>query len=279
MLSYNFNNFTFRVKNFLKLAIKYLLMLLPNFILKNSFFFNKKFYYKKKGFNNWENFFFSGEQNFVKKNSKKKFDYALDIGANIGDFSKMLIREFDRNCKIYALEPQEGCLKYLKKLKFKYNNFNYFNYAISNNNGFSHIYFETKNSQVASLLKSEKLKTSWSKNDKIYSNLVKTINFDTLYKKIGIKKNHNLFIKIDTEGLEVELLKNFFNKKLAFSEILFELDQLNALKICKFLEELNKKVNFILYILLPFNYGIKRISISYLKKELKYCNLLIRNNS
>lgn len=252
-------------------------MSFPDFIINKEFFFKKKFYFKKKGFNNWENFYFSGEKFYIESLTKKNFDYAIDIGANIGHFSKLLIREFQKSSKIYAIEPQKSCLNYLKEIKKNNNNFFYYNYAISNLNGFSNIYFDTPGSQVASLIKSEKLKTKWSsRNDPILQEKIQTINFETLYKKIGIKKNSKVFIKIDAEGLEYQILENFFSHDLPFEELLFEADQDSIIKISEILDKLNKKKCYIFFILLPLNRGIKEININYLINVSKYCNLIIK---
>lgn len=58
-----------------------------------------------------------------------KNSLVLDFGANIGEFSEAVLYKY--GCKVIAYEPFEKiCIQYLKKIKKKYNQFEYFNQAV-----------------------------------------------------------------------------------------------------------------------------------------------------
>ena len=61
----------------------------------------------------------------------EKFDIkvCIDIGANVGNFSDLLIKEL--NCKVISFEPNKFSFEELKKLELKYkDNLKSFNYAL-----------------------------------------------------------------------------------------------------------------------------------------------------
>ena len=70
-----------------------------------------------KGYKNYGNFKATGEENFIKIISGE-IKVCLDIGANIGNYSKLLLKE--TNAKVYAFEPMEKSFEELKKIKEQY---------------------------------------------------------------------------------------------------------------------------------------------------------------
>jgi 16S rRNA A1518/A1519 N6-dimethyltransferase RsmA/KsgA/DIM1 with predicted DNA glycosylase/AP lyase activity len=70
------------------------------------------------------------EVNLFKKLIKNENNLFLDIGANKGEYTDILIREFPTS-KVYVFEPQKSLFKFLKKKYAKNNNIKLFNIAIN----------------------------------------------------------------------------------------------------------------------------------------------------
>ena len=72
----------------------------------------------------------------------KKFDIkvCIDIGANVGNFSDLLIKEL--NCKVISFEPNKFSFEELKKLELKYkDNLKSFNYALGDKTKKTYLYY------------------------------------------------------------------------------------------------------------------------------------------
>ena len=272
-----FSTINFKFFNFLKLKTKFILMNLPDFIL------NRKIILKKKGFNNWENFNFTGEKYYINKyiaNIENEYDYISDIGANVGDWTKLILPKKSKKTKIIVVEPQIKCLEKLKILQRRYKNIYILNNAISEKNKFLDIYFETPGSQLASIIQSNNILSRWKKNSKkrVLREKVKSITINNLYKKFKIKKKHKVFLKIDVEGIEEKVLKNLLNSNINFQEIMFEFNPQNYQSTFNLFKNLKKKkFKFKLFKLLPFKRGIEEISIKRSLFPKLYCNLLLKN--
>lgn len=272
-----FSTINFKFFNFLKLKTKFILMNLPDFIL------NRKIILKKKGFNNWENFNFTGEKYYINKyiaNIENEYDYIIDIGANVGDWTKLILPKKSKKTKIIVVEPQIKCLEKLKILQRRYKNIYILNNAISEKNKFLDIYFETPGSQLASIIQSNNILSRWKKNSKkrVLREKVKSITINNLYKKFKIKKKHKVFLKIDVEGIEEKVLKNLLNSNINFQEIMFEFNPQNYQSTFNLFKNLKKKkFKFKLFKLLPFKRGIEEISIKRSLFPKLYCNLLLKN--
>ena len=188
--------------------------------------------------------------NFLKKN-KIKISFFLDIGAHLGTYTDLILKN-NINCKILMFEPQ---IEIFKKLKNQYQNKKNvlaFNYAISNKNGFSKLYinkhdltstlskFNLKNKYLnykAKLFNSS-LKEMTKRIEIVKTRTLKKITSEKKIKKIDL-------LKIDTEGHELEVLQG-----------------------------LGKKINMIKYILIEFHQD--SIFLSY--KPQRIHNHLIKNN-
>ena len=258
-------------------------------IFGRSFFykFNSillKLVLKSIGYQNFGNFNFTGEKKFIK--SLKKFDIkvCIDIGANVGNFSDLLIKEL--NCKVISFEPNKFSFEELKKLELKYkDNLKSFNYALGDKNKKTYLYYGSKYSQLASLDKKlNNINFIKKKNKHKMQINSRTLDF-FIKKKINLKRID--FIKIDTEGYELEVLKGAQNTikkfKPNFIQLEFNWHQLYKKNtLLMFQEILN---NYHAYRILPFGKPLLKIdphrpennifhlsNIVFIKKSINYEN-------
>jgi len=80
-----------------------------------------------KGFKNYGNFDRTGEKNFIKL-IKKDLNFCIDIGANTGKYTNLLLSE--TNAKVYSFEPLPAAFRELEKLKLNFQKVRHFNTAI-----------------------------------------------------------------------------------------------------------------------------------------------------
>lgn len=169
---------------------------------------------------------FLGENIFLSKLNKLNIKNCIDVGSNIGDFSKEILK--NKNTNVIAFEPIPECFSSLKKIKNDYGDrFIYFKCALSNKKGSAYINFNKNSHDLASL------ESSINKIDYIKKKNVNKLNIELEKLDNFIDKNYfrNIdFIKIDTEGHEIKVLEgamNFLNKnKVKLIQIEFNLHHL-----------------------------------------------------
>ena len=71
-----------------------------------------------KGYKNYGNFSKTGEKFFIDL-VKNDINFALDIGANVGKYTKLLLS--NTNTKVISFEPLPEAFKELKTLKDEFN--------------------------------------------------------------------------------------------------------------------------------------------------------------
>ena len=154
-----------------------------------------------KGFKNYGDFNRTGEKKFIRL-IKDEINLSLDIGANVGNYTKLILQE--TSSKVISFEPLPDAYRELEVLKKEFRErLEIFNIAISNENKKQELYFGNKKSEKASLMKNlEKL--SFVKETNINKISVEVKKLDDLK---DILNNEIIdFIKIDTEGYEFEVL-------------------------------------------------------------------------
>lgn len=137
---------------------------------------------------------------------KKKISTFIDIGANKGQFS-LLANQLYPKAIIYAIEPLEYEYGILKRIFQNKHNINLFNLAVGNKNTRLNI-FITKKRDSSSLLLPTNLQLDFFSKNYLYQKkkvLVRKLNI--ILKKKKLKKK--VFLKIDTQGYELEILKSF----------------------------------------------------------------------
>ena len=152
-------------------------------------------------------------------NYLKNTNILIDIGAYKGLFSKTANSFFSFE-KTICFEPNKLLIDTIKKNN---SNINLIieNIALSDKQGTT-TFFLHQDSTMNSILesKTEVLKSEfpWDNPELIYKNLVPTTTLDNYMKNLDVK-NHSLFIKIDTQGNELNVLKHSI-QTLKFTKVL-----------------------------------------------------------
>jgi len=138
----------------------------------------------------------SGEEWFVKNIlANVNPTICIDIGANVGAYSKMLAEI--TKASVYAIEPAAGSYIELQKTAAQYpKHIHTHQSAISDHDGIATLYSRDALSEKATL--------NLYGNEKAQREEVRTMTVDLLVKELGL--SHVDFIKIDTEGHERQVL-------------------------------------------------------------------------
>ena len=209
---------------------------------------------KGMGIGNSITLYASGEETIIKQ-IFKKYDIktVFDVGANFGNYSIMIKEKFPHTI-IYAFEPHPKSFSILKTNTSKYENLFIYNVAIGNPvNGAETIklydYSNNDGSEHASVLPDTFL-YSWNTTD-IIAHEVELISLNDFCGTNNITEID--FLKIDTEGFELDVLKGIQEMldKNSVKFIQFEFNAMNAGRVffLDFWKLLSK--NFYLYRLFP----------------------------
>jgi len=198
---------------------------------------------------NYQNEYLVGEKVWLKNYLKDKENpIILDIGANIGNYSKNILLT-NTNSLIFAFEPHP--ITYKKLLSnITSNNFKAFNFGVGNQNGLLELWdYDTNDgSQHASLYKD--VIQGLHKGNPI-SHSVEIIVLDEFLKSQKIKEID--LLKIDTEGNEFNVLlgcKEFLrNNKI--KAIHFEFNEMNIISKVSFKDFWDYLKEYDLYRILP----------------------------
>ena len=199
-------------------------------------YFNARYQGITSNYVDWCVYFYGGAEkgliNYI-KTQIKNFEYFLDIGSNTGTLSLPFINE--NNLKIICFEPlQLNYKKLIKEYELNDNleNNEFHNIALSDRSGESYIHFSEINSNIGGA-------TLDKFRDSDYNELkekIKIERLDNLYQL----KNKNIFIKIDVEGHEKEVLDGSINI-LKNNKILMYLETVNN-DLLEKLKQLNFKI-------------------------------------
>lgn len=165
------------------------------------------------------------------------WQFAIDIGANIGLWSKDLSKYFD---KLVCFEPNSFCQDYLEK-NINLGNSKIYSCALGEKEETKNLFIHQSNSGASSFVNKTKI---GFKEDKsiVYGEFPKdTLTINTAVKKLDTFNYKKIdFIKIDVQGFELSVLKGAYNTLKKNSPVLCieEDDPKNSL-IIPFLENLN----------------------------------------
>ncbi len=240
----------------LKSIKKHLLVILKTIFVRKFMYQINNFMYKLFlrgiGILNYENKNISGEIFFLKKYLRQKGDkeiIVLDIGANIGDYSK-IVRPFSQRAKIYAFEPNPAAFRKLEENAKRYN-FTAFCLGCGDKEGRFKLYNykNCEDSSHGTFCKDviEKIHSSFSVGTN--AAIVRLDNF--LTNELGIKKID--LLKIDTEGYDFNVIKGAEKlvRENAIDVIQFEFNKMNVMSRVFFKDFVVFLFNYEFYRLLP----------------------------
>lgn len=219
-----------------------------------------------KGYKNYGSFDQTGEKNFIKTISSS-LKLTLDIGANTGKYTQLILDETKSN--VISFEPLKEAFKDLKNIEKVYpERLKAFNYAVGDKNEYLDLNTSNSKSEKASFSKDTDKLTFYEQENSIKIN-TEVITLDSFFKNNPklIDEKELDFIKIDTEGFELEVIigaKNLIEKKKPkFIQLEFNWHQLfkkqTMYEFSKYLED------YYLYQLLPF--GKKLIRVDPIRPE------------
>ena len=147
-----------------------------------------------------------GELNLIhyirKKCLSNKSTIIFDVGANVGNYSRGIIKEFQNiNFQLYSFEPSKETFFELKKSFKNIPNINLYNLGFGEENGVKTLFYDKKKSGLASMYNRRLLHFG------VKMNLRESIEINTIddfCKKNRIQEID--FFKLDTEGHELSIL-------------------------------------------------------------------------
>jgi len=189
--------------------------------------------HNEMGINNYGDTNKTGELYFIKNILKKKFNkpdggeiIIFDVGANVGDYSLSLKKIFPLST-IYAFEPNPVSFKKLAEVKEIIAEFHPFCLGFGSSETQTKIYTYKNDpaSEHATIIKD--VMVQLHKAEEVEEYAVDIVSLDTFCEEMNIKKIN--FIKIDTEGYELEVLKGAVRliKNRAIEVIQFEFNEMN----------------------------------------------------
>jgi len=151
-------------------------------------------------------------EKFFKKKKRKKI--IVEVGAWEGDLSNYMDQNLNiGNYDLHLIEPLKEKINICKN-KFKgKKNFYFHNFAIANNKKLNKLY-KTKKTELSSLKKPKKYKSTIKKID-----VVSGLQFYNLH----LKKEIDVMF-INTQGTEFSIVKSFREKIKKFKLIFYEFD-------------------------------------------------------
>lgn len=164
-----------------------------------------------KGFENYSsNLKKSGEEALIKRVANLGIDEVFDVGANIGQYSDLLLKY--SNARVFAFEPMEEAFKLLLSSQLKNKRLVPFNFALGSYEYETDIFFGSETDQLATI-SPEVLQIAYVGRNNSKSRRIKVRTLDQVFFEIQHQNQVTKLdlIKIDTEGFELDVLKGASN--------------------------------------------------------------------
>lgn len=144
-------------------------------------------------------------KNFLKILSKNQIDCVIDVGANVGQYS-LKLRKYGYQGDIYSFEPIITTFNLLEENSKQDNKWHIQNFALGANNGQESINI-SQNTESSSIFNINEIHTQNAPKAKYIGKETITIKkLDDIFPEICSNKK-GIFLKIDTQGYEMEVLK------------------------------------------------------------------------
>jgi FkbM family methyltransferase len=164
---------------------------------------------KVRGFNNFSDMIATGEAKFLELLSNTRPLLCVDIGANVGTYSKALIGS--TKATIFAFEPLPDAYLELETLRQQFpERIRTFQLALGNNKEISTLYFGDSKSVFASL-SNEVNQIDYVGSSNTFKMDVQVEKLDSFLGALKSVAEEIDFLKIDVEGFEFEVLQGAQN--------------------------------------------------------------------
>jgi FkbM family methyltransferase len=134
-------------------------------------------------------------------------NYVIDIGSNVGDITRELIQ--DKNNFVISVEPIPYLANNLKNLESNHSDLKVINCAISDEDGEQTFYINEPHCTSSLKKFNDEVKNKWPNRlnykEKI---IVKTIKLSTLIEELSLQNEIISFLKIDTQGSDLDVIKS-----------------------------------------------------------------------
>jgi FkbM family methyltransferase len=134
----------------------------------------------------------------------------LDVGANEGQYAQKLIK-YGYQAEILSFEPVASTYKILAENTSNHPHWKAYNFALAAADGASEINI-SENTVSSSILEIDESHLSAAPNSKyLKKETIQLKKLDSIFFEELDLKNKNVFLKIDTQGFEMEVLKGAEN--------------------------------------------------------------------
>jgi FkbM family methyltransferase len=143
---------------------------------------------------------------FLKQIIKEDF-VIFDVGANLGQYAVRISPMLKNNGKLVCIEPVFGDYQYLQKIKdrYKFNNLECYNYAVSDYDGESTLYIPVVENDIELDTRATiDLENYYFNYEKYNTQKVSVTTLSSLFGKLNLSKID--IIKSDTEGNDKKVL-------------------------------------------------------------------------
>jgi FkbM family methyltransferase len=233
------------------------------------------------GYNNWWSLKATGEEGFLKFLAKHDPKLIIDIGANVGQYSKRLLML--TNAKVIAFEPLPMAFTKLLEMKSAYpDRFFPIQKGVGSINSALDLHYGDDCSQIASFSENAK-KIDYVRQSNVNVINVDVVSLDNFLDTFQDFDTQSIdLLKIDAEGLEYEILlgakSTILKRKPKFIQfevnlhLLFEGRTLHSFA--------SLLAGYSAFQLLPYGSGLNRIDPSSLERNIfSFSNFVfIRNN-
>ena len=140
----------------------------------------------------------------------EKSDLIVDIGANHGQFLELVLKNYTG--QVIAIEPEPEAFEFLSQKFAKFSNVQSLNLALGSSNGSANLNVANNSSESSSILDMGYHHKMGAPNIRMIEKCkVKLARFSDA---IDISGFHQVFLKIDVQGFELEVLKGISSEDL-----------------------------------------------------------------
>jgi len=209
-----------------------------------------------RGYNNCCDPESTGEAIFIRMLAQNNPKLCIDVGANKGAYSKVLLET--TKADVFAFEPLPKAFEQLKALEVIYpERFVCMNVGVGDKSATLDLFYGTEDSELASFSKDVN-QIEYVGSHNVNKMSVPVITLDSFLEELGKKHNSIDLLKIDTEGFEYEVLvgaqKTISTLKPRFIQIEYNWHQLFRTQSLRSLANLIP--DYDAYQMLPFGSGL-----------------------